>query len=284
MTRLLDNISQIADQFDAIVLDQWGVLHDGTTPYDGAIDALATLSDNGVRLAVLSNSGKRSDLNIARIADKGFPPSLFDCVMTSGEALWQDVFAGYLLGRRAYVVSAKPSDAFDWAVGLDMSFTPKLSEADFVLIMGLPEDDDAPSQQDLDQLRDDIIARKLPVYCSNPDRTSPRAGGALAVSPGALAHAIADAGGDVKFYGKPHRPVFRAIEKAMNIAPDRCIMVGDSLEHDISGAAKAGWSTLFIRGGIDAAAFGSADISDAMGALAQQKGVALPDFSLQTLR
>ena len=68
MTRLLDSISQIADQFDAIVLDQWGVLHDGTTPYDGAIDALQRLVSQGSRLAVLSNSGKRSDLNAQRIA------------------------------------------------------------------------------------------------------------------------------------------------------------------------------------------------------------------------
>ncbi|WP_439142641.1 HAD hydrolase-like protein [Pseudooctadecabacter sp.] len=47
------------------------------------------------------------------------------------------------------------------------------------------------------------------------------------------------------FYGKPHTPVFRAVERSMNVVPDRLLMVGDSLEHDISGAAKAGWATLF---------------------------------------
>ena len=43
MTRLLDSIGQIADQFDAIVLDQWGVLHDGSAPYPAALDALKVL-------------------------------------------------------------------------------------------------------------------------------------------------------------------------------------------------------------------------------------------------
>lgn len=284
MTRLLSNISQIADQFDVIVLDQWGVLHDGTSPYDGAIDALTELAERGTRLAVLSNSGKRADLNLARIAEKGFQSNLFECVMTSGEALWQDASQSVLKSGRAFAISAKPDDAPQWAAGLNMTFTTELTKADFVLIMGLPEGDDAPLTTDLDRLRDDIIGQRIPIYCSNPDRKSPRAGGALAVSPGALAHAIADAGATVHFYGKPHAPVFRAIEKSMNVSPDRCLMVGDSLEHDIAGAANAGWQTLFIRGGIDIVAFGGNDIAFALEALALKKGVALPDFSLQTLR
>lgn len=283
MTRLIETISHIADQFDAIILDQWGVLHDGTMPYSGAVEALTSLARNSVRLGVLSNSGKRADLNIDRIADKGFPSELFDCVMTSGEALWQNA-CGTLTGKRAYAVAAKQADAVHWAKGLDITFVDDLADADFVLIMGLPEGEKAPSQTTLDVLRDNIIALNVPVFCSNPDRKSPRAGGALAVSPGALAHAIKEAGGDVTFYGKPYAPVFRAIENTMNIAPSRLLMVGDSLEHDISGAANAGWKTLFVRGGIDAAAFLTGDIQTTMARLVAQKSASTPDYSIQTLR
>jgi ribonucleotide monophosphatase NagD (HAD superfamily) len=106
----------------------------------------------------------------------------------------------------------------------------------------------------------------------------------LAVSPGALAHAIEDAGGNVTFYGKPHAAVFHAIEKTMNIEPNRLLMVGDSLEHDISGAAKAGWRTLFVRGGIDASAFHGDDIGAALRGLVAKKSAITPDFSIQTLR
>jgi len=284
MVRLLDSIGQIAEQFDAIVLDQWGVLHDGTTPYDGAIDALTRLVSGGSKLAVLSNSGKRSDLNAQRIAAKGFSKDLFGCVMTSGEALWQDAAAGKLPGRHAYVVSANSMDAAQWADGLDLVFVRDLAQADFVLIMGLPEGDDAPTSAALNDLRGAIIARNIPTFCSNPDRASPRSGGRLVVSPGALAHDIADAGGAVTFYGKPHAPVFRAVEAAMNVSPNRCLMVGDSLEHDIAGAANAGWQTLFIRGGIHANAFQSADVAGALGDLVKSKGTTHPNFSLQSLR
>lgn len=163
-------------------------------------------------------------------------------------------------------------------------FVTELSEADFVLIMGLPEGEAAPTPDALKKLREGILARNIPVFCSNPDRASPRAGGKLVVSPGALAHDIADAGGNVAFYGKPYTPVFRAIETAMNVAPSRCLMVGDSLEHDIAGGANAGWQTAFIRGGIHAGVFEIGDIAKTLEALVTSKSTMRPDFSLQSLR
>ena len=80
MTQVIQSLHDITDQFDAIVLDQWGVLHDGSAPYALAIDTLHNLKASGVRLAVLSNSGKRSELNAARITAMGFDVDLFETV------------------------------------------------------------------------------------------------------------------------------------------------------------------------------------------------------------
>ena len=33
MTKILDRISRVVSNYDAIVLDQYGVLHDGSSPY-----------------------------------------------------------------------------------------------------------------------------------------------------------------------------------------------------------------------------------------------------------
>jgi ribonucleotide monophosphatase NagD (HAD superfamily) len=68
MTRWLSHLAEIADRYDAIVLDQWGVLHDGTRPYPGAVMALEQMKAGRARLAVLSNSGKRAAPNLTRIA------------------------------------------------------------------------------------------------------------------------------------------------------------------------------------------------------------------------
>ena len=52
-------MKDIADNYDAFLLDQWGVLHDGTKAYDGAINCLNELLSRGKLIVLLSNSSKR---------------------------------------------------------------------------------------------------------------------------------------------------------------------------------------------------------------------------------
>lgn len=42
-----------------VLLDQYGCLHDGQTPYTGAIEAVRTLAERGLRIVLLSNSSRR---------------------------------------------------------------------------------------------------------------------------------------------------------------------------------------------------------------------------------
>jgi HAD superfamily hydrolase (TIGR01459 family) len=280
MPRAVARLSEVARQFGAVVLDQWGVLHDGTRPYPGAVSCVAGLAAAGVRLAVLSNSGKRAAPNAARIAAMGFDPAFFSCVMTSGEALWSDLAAGRVRARSLCPVERSPGDAADWASGLDVALTDDPKTADAVLLMGLP---DAGVPARALAVLDAALTRGLPVLCTNPDRASPRAGGALVASPGALAAEHAGRGGDVRLYGKPHLPVFRAVESALGLGPDRLLMVGDSLEHDIAGGAGAGWGTALVRGGLHAAALSGPGWADRLPDLARAEGAPLPDLTLARL-
>lgn len=278
MTQAINSLSDIADQFDAIVLDQWGVLHDGSAPYPFAIETLRALKADGVRLAVLSNSGKRSAPNAARITDIGFDGDLFEIVMTSGEALWQDINAGRLAYKTLYPITRAGGDADDWAAGLDITLTGTLASADAILLMGMP---DGASAQSYADVLADAKARNLPILCTNPDRASPRADGVVVVSPGALAHEFVDMGGAVRFYGKPHRPVFNAVTATLNT--NRLLMVGDSLEHDIAGGHGAGWSTLFVQGGLHASAFDGTDPVATIANLARKDASPLPTFTIAQL-
>lgn len=277
----IDTLSDIARRFDAIVLDQWGVLHDGTTPYPGAIRALSDLRQAGARLAVLSNSGKRAALNSTRIAQMGFAPDLFDLVMTSGEALWRDIRSKAVPERVFCPVEAAAGDAQRWAKGLEIALVDDPARAEAVLLMGLPDQGSAQATTVMQNAR----TQGLTVYCTNPDRASPRAGGVTVTSPGALAHDHAQAGARVVFYGKPHPPVFAAVAQALGAVPARLLMVGDSFEHDIAGGAAAGWSTAFVQGGLHAGAFAEADDPVArVQTLCRKLGSPLPDFILPTLR
>lgn len=42
-----------------MLLDQFGVLHDGTQPYPGAVEAVEWLAQQGVKLLIISNSSRR---------------------------------------------------------------------------------------------------------------------------------------------------------------------------------------------------------------------------------
>lgn len=274
------DLTEIARGFSAIVLDQYGVLHDGQKAYPGAVDVLQALHAQGTRFAVLSNSGKRAAPNAARIARMGFAPELFETVMSSGEALWQDVAAGRITAKRFFPVASQLADAVAWAEGLDVTIVESFREADAVLVMGYPEPLPAGFEDCVFQRN---VEGQLPVYCTNPDRASPR-GGEVVPSCGALAHRMAEAGQDVRFYGKPHRPIFEAVERALQVEGRALLMVGDSLEHDIAGAHGAGWQSLFLRAGLHASRLNEAeDIPGAVAALARDEAAPLPDFTAYRL-
>lgn len=279
MTQAIHSISEIAHQFDAIVLDQWGVLHDGSAPYPSALACLTGLHEAGVRLAVLSNSGKRAEPNALRIAKMGFAPDLFEVVMTSGEALFNHFVSSANCPRNVLPIERAEGDALTWSDGLNLNMCESVDEADAILLMGLPDGSDASA---FDDLLYAAKAKNLTLYCSNPDLASPRAGGALVVSPGALAKSYSEAGGTTHLYGKPQSPIFRALEVSLGCAPDRLLMVGDSLHHDIQGGADAGWKTLLIEGGIHAV-----DL-DGTGpravALADAEATPRPDYTMTRLR
>ena len=272
----IESLLDVAGRYDAVVLDQWGVLHDGTRPYPGAGAAVEALAAAGHRLAVLSNSGKRSDANRARIAAMGFPVHLIELVMTSGEALWRDMAGGRVLARAPFLVADDPRNAELWAEGLPVAPAAAVEWADAVIVMGLDEDR-ADAARAAIRL---AVERGLPVICSNPDLGSPRAGGRVALSPGALAREAEAAGAHVVWYGKPHRPVFDACARALDA--DRLLMVGDSPAHDVAGAKAAGWDAALVSGGLHAARL-SGHGAAAARTLCDEEGVPHADYLIGTL-
>jgi HAD superfamily hydrolase (TIGR01459 family) len=82
-------LADLASRYRGLIVDQWGVLHDGARPYAAALECLAQLRAAGKRIVLLSNSGKRTAINRARLAEIGIDGSLYDTIVTSGEATWQ---------------------------------------------------------------------------------------------------------------------------------------------------------------------------------------------------
>lgn len=249
VTRWLDHLRAIIDDYDALVLDQWGVLHNGKAPYPGVIDTLDAVTAAGKPFVILSNSGKRSGLNHQRLAKLGFAPSVCERILTSGELTWR-ALAGqtdelnHIADQRCYLISqpgeARLLDDTSWqAVPID--------EAAAILVAGLP---DNPAFGDYEPVLMRGLERGLPLICANLDFDA-LYGDATIIGPGRLAQWYEDAGGRVIRFGKPLPNAFTgALAMLGKPEASRCLMVGDSLFHDIAGAVTSGLGSLLITQGI----------------------------------
>lgn len=248
---VINGLCEVVDQFDAVLLDQWGALHEGKAIFPAARQCVAALRQAGKKVLVLSNSGKRSQENVQRIADLGLPPDAYDGVLTSGEATWRglrdrDSAPFKALGNRCLLIARGGDRSVVDGLPITLADTPSI--ADFILLAGL--DDDATASWE-DVLRK-AIAYRLPMLCANPDLTMFGAAGLLPAA-GALAARYAAMGGTVAYIGKPHPPIFAAaLGQLGNPPPARVIVIGDSLDHDILGGRQAGMLTALITAGIHA--------------------------------
>ena len=247
----ITGLRAIADRFDHVLLDQWGTLHEGLTVFPAAHECVVKLHGAGKRILVLSNSGKRANSNQRRLTALGLPQDAYDGVLSSGEVTWRGLkarqhgpFAG--LGKRCFLISRDGDRSI--VDGLDLSVAEDIRAADFVLLAGL--DDNAA---DPEQWRDRLVtasAGRLPMLCANPDLVMFGVNG-LVPAPGALAAFYQRLGGTVTFVGKPHAPMFAAaLERLEHPLPERILVIGDSLDHDIAGGRAAGMLTLLIGSGV----------------------------------
>ena len=279
-------LRDIADRFDALILDLWGVVMDGTAPYPGATECLGELRAHGKRVILLSNAPRREAMVAERLAGMGIGAALYDRIVSSGEASRQALArragAFATIGRRyAYLGPARDAALLD---GLDYR-EASVAEADFVLNTGLEDDND-----ELDAYRPLLTAaraRDLPMVCANPDRVVVRHSGQRVLCAGALAAAYEAMGGSVHYFGKPHAAVYDACFALLDgIARPRILAIGDSLETDIAGAQGVGLETMLVLGGILAEplglAWGDSASPERIAALCTTHGV-MPRMAIPTL-
>ncbi|MEO5676001.1 MAG: TIGR01459 family HAD-type hydrolase [Usitatibacter sp.] len=244
-------IAALAREFDGFIVDQWGVLHDGTTPYPGAIDCLAQLRRAGKQVVVLSNSGRRNAENVRLMADMGFDPSLVDRFVGAGEDAREAIAKRASpfharLGRRYYAFTR--DDNVSLMEGLGVERVAGVDDADFLAVIGI----DSPrlTLADYEPALAAGAARRLPMICANPDIVRPSPEGLLP-APGALAQRYEQLGGEVFYHGKPHAAIYESCLQALSGIPrDKVVTVGDSIEHDVLGSIRAGLRSAFVAGGI----------------------------------
>ena len=240
-------LRDLAPLYDIFFVDQFGVLHDGTRPYPGAAEALRRLHGEGRGVVVLSNSGKRSAANEARLATLGFDRATWTLLLSSGEVAWRLLEARPASERpKRCLVLSRDGDTSP-IEGLGIATTADAEAADLVLIAG----SEAPQRtlEDYRALLEPAAAKRVPALCVNPDVTMLVSGG-TAFGAGRIARLYEELGGGVTWIGKPHPEIYRAAFAL--VGPGRALGIGDSVEHDVVGAKRVGAAAALVLGGIHA--------------------------------
>jgi HAD superfamily hydrolase (TIGR01459 family) len=247
---ILAGLSEIASDYDALICDVWGVLHDGKHARRDAVEALQKFRATRGPVVLLSNAPRPvSDLQ-KQFVHYGVPPDCYDAIMTSGVAARDD------LERRAHgmrfpILHIGPERDRGVFEGLPID-CGDAADAKIVLCTGL-YDDDNETPDDYRGMLKDIRARGLAMLCANPDIVVQR-GDKLIWCAGAIAREFEKLGGVVVYYGKPHLPVYAMTLAKAHAAAGREIRkplaIGDGLATDIRGANAAGIDALFIADGV----------------------------------
>jgi HAD superfamily hydrolase (TIGR01459 family) len=237
-------LDMLDPKYRLILCDIWGVVHDGVTLYPGAERRLKQWRGEGRCVVLITNAPRTADAVEQQLARIGLPRDAYDFVTTSGEA---GIEALSVLGKAVGFVGTVEDREILEGRGVEIS-----TDAEFTDLACTGTTESRPSPQDYLADLERWAERDVHMHCLNPDRVVVR-GGVPEACAGAIADLYQGLGGRVTWYGKPHRAIYRhALHRADDPPNDQVLAVGDGLQTDVLGAARMGFDTIFVTGGIHA--------------------------------
>ncbi|WP_374274604.1 TIGR01459 family HAD-type hydrolase [Brevundimonas sp.] len=261
----LTGLSEIADRYDVLLCDVWGVIHNGRESWPAPLEALTRFQAEGHgQVVLISNSPRPSQDVVAQLDALNVPREAWRAFVTSGDATRAE------LARRApgpaWAIGPERDNVLYEGTGVVLTAAP--DEAALISCTG-PYDDATETPEDYRARFEGAVARDLEMICANPDIVVQK-GDRLIYCGGALAQLYAAMGGRVTMAGKPHGPIYDlAIKEAeallgRSVDRSRVLCIGDGVVTDVRGANAQGLDCLFIASGIHGgAARGQDDLVDA---------------------
>jgi HAD superfamily hydrolase (TIGR01459 family) len=259
--RFIEKLRDVATGVDVVLSDIWGVVHNGLVAFPEACEALHTFRKQGGTVILITNAPRPADSVQRQLRKLGVDDATYDAIVSSGD-LTRHFIADHP-GRKMFWIGPERDNSIHR--GLDPALA-SLEQADYIVCTGL-FDDETESAEDYRAMMLQARDRKLPLVCANPDIVVER-GDRLIYCAGAIAELYRELGGEVIFYGKPHRPIYeRAMELAAKrhhhpISLERVLAIGDSVRTDLTGAHGFGIDCLFVTRGIHAEEFEGVDQLD----------------------
>lgn len=267
MTRIISSLADVAAQYDVLLVDLWGCVHNGVTAYPEAIAALRGFKAGGGTVLLLTNSPRPRAGVETQLAALNVPEDCWHTIATSGDSARAAMFRG-VVGQKVYFMGEDhdqrffdPLNIVENPVAIEQV---PLAEAEGIVCTGPFDPAADPSVNRPDFLY--AKQKRLKLLCANPDIVVDR-GETREWCAGALAQLYTEMGGESLYFGKPHPPIYdlaraRLAELGQIPANDRILAIGDGIATDIQGAQGEDIDSLFITGGLAAMETGTKEQPD----------------------
>lgn len=258
MTKIIETLADISDQYDVLLVDLWGCMHNGVRAFPDAVAACQGFRQRGGTVMLLTNAPRPRASVAEQIEGFGIPEDAYDTIVTSGDSARAAMFQG-IVGSKVWFIGEESRD-LRFFEPLSVIDTPveitrvPLEEAEGIVCIG-PFDPSAPPED----MRPKFLYAKtkgLEMICANPDIVVDR-GETREWCAGALAKLYTEMGGTAHYFGKPHPPIYDLAYRrlaALGTTADktRILAIGDGAQTDISGAMGEDIDSILITGGLAA--------------------------------
>ncbi len=231
-------MSDIYKNYDTFVIDLWGVIHNGVTLNQKAIEAIEQLKSQSKKIVFLSNAPRPSSKVVSFLLEMKMDKKYLSNVMTSGEAAMHAINKNQLGKTFYHLGPARDASVFEKV----KDNKTNIDSCDFILCTGLFDN----NENDLEFYKNFLkkhVSKKL--VCTNPDLTVHR-GNVEELCAGSVAKVFEELGGEVIYFGKPHKEIYK-----MCFNPnEKVLAIGDNLRTDIKGANNLNIDCIFITEGV----------------------------------
>ena len=234
----LDHLSKIFREYDAFIIDLWGVMHNGISLNSSAMNAVRELDSNGKRIIFLSNAPRPTKKVIEFLKKMKMDERYLKNVLTSGEAALNSLKRNEF-GKKFYHLGPQRDDSL--FVDIKKNQT-SIENCDFILCTGLFDEEEENLKFYENLLKN--FTKKI-LVCTNPDLIVHR-GGEEEYCAGKIAEIFEKLGGRVIYFGKPHKEVYLSCLKEN----EKTLVIGDNLKTDIKGANNMKLDSIFITNGV----------------------------------
>ena len=234
----LEHLSEIYKFYDTFVIDLWGVIHNGISLNDKAIEAVGNLLKDTKKIVFLSNAPRPNEKVREYLKKLKMEEKYLKNIITSGDAAMNAINENRFGKSFFHLGPSRDESIFDKI----KDHKTKLKDSDFILCTGLFDE----HEDDLNFYKNFLknsISKKL--ICTNPDLTVHR-GKKEEYCAGSIAQIFESIGGSVVYFGKPYKEVYSMCFNKK----EKVLAIGDNLRTDIKGANNLNIDSIFISDGV----------------------------------